>query len=111
MGKHLVASNKLAYSDLQALPITPDVIPSRAPVVREALSDRQLRDLRVLSGFIFYQCNPCVAEGDPCQKFLFSVVPARHRSRSGEAGGSVPPWFDDPPQENLRLTLWRKQWN
>jgi hypothetical protein len=73
MGKHLMASNKLAYSGHQTLPIIPDGIPSGVPAVREALSDPQLRDLRVLRGAIFYPCNP----------------PARHRSRSGEAGGCV----------------------
>ena len=112
MGEHLMANNKLAYSGHQTLPITPDGIPSGAPAVREALSDPQLRDLRVLRNSIFYPCNPCVAEGDPCLKFLFSVVPARHRppeADSGEAGGSVPPWFDDPPKQKLHLTSWRKQ--
>ena len=76
MGKHLMASNKLAYSGHQTLPITPDGIPSGAPAVREALRDPQLRDLRVLRGSIFYPCNP----------------PARHRppeADSGEAGGCV----------------------
>ena len=63
MGKHLMASNKLAYSGHQTLPITPDGIPSGAPAVREALSDPQLRDLRVLRGSIFFPCNPCVADG------------------------------------------------
>ena len=50
MGEHLVANNKLAYSGHQALPITPDGTPSGAPAVREALSDSELRDLRVLRG-------------------------------------------------------------
>jgi hypothetical protein len=63
MGEPFVASNKLAYSGHQELPITPDGIPSGAPAVREALSDPELRDLRVLRGSIFYPCNP----------------PARHR--------------------------------
>ena len=74
MGEPFVASNKLAYSGHQTLPITPDGIPSGAPALREALSDPELRDLRVLRGSIFYPCNP----------------PARHRERSGEAGGCVP---------------------
>jgi hypothetical protein len=43
-------------------------------------------------------CDTCVAEGDPCPKFLSSVV-------------SVPLWFDDPPKEKLHLTSWRKKWN
>ena len=76
MGEHLVANNKLAYSGHQTPPITPDGTPSGAPAVREAVSDHQLRDLRVLRGFIFYPCNP----------------PARHRppeADSGEAGGCV----------------------
>jgi hypothetical protein len=68
MGEHLVATNKLASSGHQTLPITPDGIPSGAPAVREALSDPELR---VLRGSIFYPCNP----------------PARHAS---EAGGCVP---------------------
>ena len=45
--------------------------------MREALSDPEFRDLRVLRGSIFYPCNP----------------PARHRERSGEAGGSVSLWL------------------
>ncbi len=60
MGEHLVASKTLAYSGHQTPPITPDGIPSGAPAVREALSDSELRDLRVLRGSIFYPCNPCV---------------------------------------------------
>jgi len=60
MGEHLVATNKLASFGHQTLPITPDRIPSGAPAVREALSDPELRDLRVLRGSIFYPCNPCV---------------------------------------------------
>ena len=60
MGEHLVANNKLAYSGHQTLPITPDGIPSGAPAVREALSDPELRGLRVLRGSIFYPCNLCV---------------------------------------------------
>ena len=60
MGEHLLANNKLAYSGHQTPPITPDGIPSGAPAVREALSDPELRDLRVLRGSIFYPCNPCV---------------------------------------------------
>ena len=59
MGEHLMANNKLAYSGHQTLPITPDGIPSGAPAVREALSDPELRDLRV-RGSIFYRCHPCV---------------------------------------------------
>ena len=55
MGEHLVASNKLAYSGHQMPPITPDGVPSGAPAVREALSDLQLRDLRALSGSIFFR--------------------------------------------------------
>ena len=74
MGEPFVANNKLAYSGHQTPPITPDGIPSGAPAVREALSDSELRDLRVLRGSIFYPCNP----------------PARHREHSGEAGGCVP---------------------
>jgi hypothetical protein len=31
----------------------------------------------------------CSAKQNLCPKFLLSVNPARHRSRSGEAGGSV----------------------
>ena len=58
MGEHLMANNKLAYSGHQTLPITPDGIPSGAPAVREALSDPELRDLRVLRGSIFYPCVP-----------------------------------------------------
>ena len=60
MGEHLMASNKLAYSGHQTPPITPDGIPSGAPAVREALSDPELRGLRVLRGSIFYPCNLCV---------------------------------------------------
>jgi hypothetical protein len=74
MGEPFVASNKLAYSGHQELPIAPDVITSGTPALREALSDPELRDLRVLRGSIFYPCNP----------------PARHREHSGEAGGCVP---------------------
>ena len=47
MGEHLVANNKLAYSGHQMPPITPDGVPSGAPAVREALSDPDLRVLRV----------------------------------------------------------------
>ena len=87
MGKHLVASNKLAYSGHQTLPITPDGIPSGTPAVREAISDPQLRDLRALPGSIFYPCNACVPPtAGPVPEILFSVV-------------SVPPWFDDPPKK------------
>jgi len=60
MGEPFVASNKLAYSGHQELPIAPDVITSGTPALREALSDPELRDLRVLRGSIFYPCNPCV---------------------------------------------------
>jgi len=56
MGEHSIANNKLAYSGHQTLPFTPDGIPSGAPVVREALSDPELR----IRGFIFYPCNPRV---------------------------------------------------
>ena len=58
MGEPFVASNKLAYSGHQELPIAPDVITSGTPALREALSDPELRDLRVLRGSIFYPCNP-----------------------------------------------------
>ena len=54
MGEHLMANNKLAYSGHQTLHITPDGIPSGATAVREALSDPELRGLRVLRGSIFY---------------------------------------------------------
>ena len=60
MGEHLTANNKLAYFGRQTLPITPDGIPSGAPALREAVSDPELRDLRVLRGFIFYPRNLCV---------------------------------------------------
>ena len=74
MGEHLVANNKLAYSGHQTPPITPDGTPSGAPAVREAVSDPQLRALRVLRGFIFDPCNPCVSQGENCaHKILFSV--------------------------------------
>ena len=66
MGKHLMASNKLAYSGHQTLPITPDGIPSGAPAAREALSDPELRDLRVLRGSIFCPCNPRVPRSGTC---------------------------------------------
>ena len=79
MGEPFVASNKLAYSGHQELPIAPDVITSGTPALREALSDPELRDLRVLRGSIFYPCNP----------------PARHREHSGEAGGCVPPQLNN----------------
>jgi len=70
MGEHLVANNKLAYSGHQTPPITPDGIPSGAPAVREALSDPELRDLRVLRGSIFYPCNPRVPQsGTRAEKF------------------------------------------
>ena len=56
MGKHLMANNKRAYSAHHTLSITPDGIPSGAPALREALSDRELR----VRSSIFYPCNPCV---------------------------------------------------
>ena len=99
MGEHLVANNKLAYSAHQTPPITPDGTPSGAPSVREAVSDPQLRDLRVLRGFIFDPCNPCVPPTvGPVPNKFFSVV-------------SVPPWFDDPPLKKLQLASWRRKWN
>ena len=50
MDEHLMANNKQAYSAHQTLPITPDGIPSGAPALREALSDPQLSDIRILRG-------------------------------------------------------------
>jgi len=74
MGEHLVANNKLAYSGHQMSPITPDGIPSGAPAAREALSDFQLRDLRVLRGSIFNTCNPCVPRSGTSAKNITSVI-------------------------------------
>ena len=71
MREPFVASNKLAYSGHQELPIAPDVITSGTPALREALSDPELRDLRVLRGSIFYPCNP----------------PARHHARHASPPG------------------------
>ena len=65
MGEPFVASNKLAYSGHQELPIAPDVITSGTPALREALSDPELRDLRVLRGSIFYPCNPPARHASP----------------------------------------------
>ena len=65
MGEHLTANNKLAYSGRQTLPIAPDGILSGAPAVREALSDPQLRDLRVLRGSIFSRVIRAFREAEP----------------------------------------------
>ena len=65
MGKHLMASNKLAYSGHQTPPITPDGIPSGAPAVREALSDPQLRVVRVLRASIFFRVIRAFGEAKP----------------------------------------------
>ena len=67
MGEPLVARNKQAYSGHRELPIALDAVASGAYAQRRLLSEFQLR------GSIFYPCNP----------------PARHRERSGEAGGCV----------------------
>ncbi len=73
MGEPFVASNKRAYSGHQELPISPDLIktgqPARGLLLGDLDSPRSLRSL----WFSNYPCNP----------------PARHRSRSGEAGGCV----------------------
>ena len=75
MGEHLVANNKLAYSGHQTPPITPDGLPSGAPAAREALSDLQLCDLRVLRGSIFNTCNPCVLRsGIGTKKYHFRIL-------------------------------------
>ncbi len=70
MGEPLVARNKQASSGHRELPIAPDAAASGAYARRRLLNDPHLRGLR---GSIFYPCNP----------------PARHRERSGEAGGCV----------------------
>ncbi len=74
MGEPFVASNKLAYSGHQELPISPDLIksgqPARGLLLGDLDSPRSLRSL----WFSNYPWNP----------------PARHRERSGEAGGCVP---------------------
>ena len=70
MGEPLVARNKQASSGHRELPIAPDAAASGAYARRRLLNDPELR----VRGSIFYPCNP----------------PARHRERSGEAGGCVP---------------------
>ena len=74
MGEHLVANNKLAYSGHQTRPITPDVITSGAPAVREALSDFQLRALRALRGSIFFSAIRAFGEAKPVPKNITSVI-------------------------------------
>ncbi len=60
MGEPFVASNKLAYSGHQELPISPDLIktgqPARGLLLGDLDSPRSLRSL----WFSNYPCNPCV---------------------------------------------------
>ena len=66
MGEPFVASNKLAYSGHQELPISPDLIktgqPARGLLLGDLDSPRSLRSLRSL-WFSHYPCNPCVPRG------------------------------------------------
>ena len=70
MGEPLVTRISELIAGHRELSISPDVITSGQPARGLLLSDPELR----VRGSIFYPCNP----------------PARHRERSGEAGGCVP---------------------
>ena len=69
MGEPLVTRISELIAGHRELPIAPDAAASGAYARRRLLNDPELR----VRGSIFYPCNP----------------PARHRERSGEAGGCV----------------------
>jgi len=100
MGEPWMASNKLAYSGHQELPISTDVFTSGQPARGLLLGDLDLlRSLRSL-WFITYPCNPCVpSTAGPVPNKYFSLWSLCLR-------GSM-----TRPKKTLRLTSWRKQWN